>query len=83
MGARPLAGAVATDAPLFLVNHWIDSKTGTIRNATAVNARDVLLPRLRQCRAERGRLPNYVAVDYYDRGDLMSVVDELNGFQSR
>jgi hypothetical protein len=70
------------DAPLFLVNHWIDSKSSTASNAAVVNARDVLLPRLRACEAERGRLPNYVAVDYYDRGDLMSAVDELNGFGS-
>ena len=70
------------DASLFLVNHWINSKTGTVRNAIAVNARDVLEPRLRECQAERGRLPNFVAVDYYDRGDLLPAVDELNGLGS-
>lgn len=69
----------APDAPLFLVNHWITDKTAEITNAERVNAREVLLPRVEQCRAERGMLPNYVAVDYYDRGDLMEVVDELNG----
>jgi hypothetical protein len=67
------------DASLFLVNHWIDEKGRVPQNAALVNARDVLLPRLEECEQERGRLPNYVAVDYYDRGDLFSVVDELNG----
>jgi hypothetical protein len=68
------------DAPIFLVNHWIDDWRNVPRNSATVNARDVLLPRLRECADERGQLPNFVAVDYYDRGDLLAVVDELNGF---
>ena len=67
------------DAPLFLLNHWITNKAREISNATQVNARDVLLTRARDCQQQRGLLPNYVAVDFYDRGDLMSVVDTLNG----
>ena len=67
------------DAPLFLVNHWIDDWQHVPQNSEVVNARDVLLPRLEQCEDERGQVPNYVAVDYYDRGDLFAVVDELNG----
>lgn len=67
------------DAPLFLVNHWIDDWRHVPRNSAIVNARDVLAPRLEECREQRGMLPNFVAVDYYDRGDLFSVVDELNG----
>ena len=67
------------DASLFLVNHWIDDWRNVPRNSALVNARAVLLPRLRQCEDERGLLPNFVAVDYYDRGDLLDVVDELNG----
>lgn len=69
----------SSDASLFLVNHWITDKTAEVTNAERVNARDVLLPRVEQCRTERGMLPNFVAVDYYDRGDLFGVVDELNG----
>lgn len=67
------------DAPLLLVNHWIDDWRHVPRNSALVNARDVLGPRLAECREERGMLPNFVAVDYYDRGDLFAVVDELNG----
>lgn len=67
------------DAPLFLVNHWITDKAREVSNARRVNSRDVLLPRLEQCQAERDRLPNFVAVDFYDQGDLLDVVDTLNG----
>lgn len=67
------------EASLFLVNHWIKSKTRIAQNAAAVNAREVLGPRLEECAAERGQTPDYVAVDFYDRGDALEVVDELNG----
>jgi hypothetical protein len=67
------------DASLFLVNHWITDKGRTASTAEQVNSRDVLLPRLEECEAERGLLPNYVAVDQYDLGDLLDVVDTLNG----
>jgi hypothetical protein len=67
------------DAPLLLVNHWITDKTAEVSNARRVNGRDVLGPRLEKCRQERGMLPNFVAVDFYDRGDLFNLVDALNG----
>lgn len=67
------------DAPLFLVNHWIDDWRHVPQNSAVVNASDVLEPRLEECREERDRLPNFVAVDYYDRGDLMAAINGLNG----
>lgn len=67
------------DSPLFLVNHWLSSLSSRVTDASRVNASDVLLTRLRQCEQERGHIPNYVAVDYYDQGDLFASVDELNG----
>lgn len=68
----------AQHAPLFLLNHWITNKAREVSNAALVNARDVLEPRVGQCREERGLLPNFVAVDFYDQGDLFGVVDDLN-----
>lgn len=67
------------DASILLVNHWIKSKTRIAQNAAEVNARDVLAPRLAECAVERGQVPDFVAVDYYDRGDALAVVDGLNG----
>jgi hypothetical protein len=44
-----------------------------------VNAREPLLRRARECARIRGHLPNLLAVDFYRRGDLFAVADELNG----
>jgi hypothetical protein len=67
---------------LFLMNHWIET-TPTPRpsNAAVVNAFDALLQRARKCAEERGRLPNIIAVDFYRTGDLLKVVNKLNGVE--
>jgi len=64
------------------MNHWIES-TPTPRpsNAEIVNAYDFLLKRAKACRKERGMIPNLVAVDFYRSGDLLRVVDALNGVE--
>lgn len=67
------------DASLFLVNHWLANFTSLVSDAELVNGRGILLGRMEQCRDERGQIPNFVAVNYVDRGDLFGVVDELNG----
>ena len=69
----------ASDAPLFLVNHWIEDVAPTPKDAELLNAREVLLPRLRECAEERGLTPNLVAVNFYRTGDLLAVIDEING----
>ena len=69
----------SADSPLFMVNHWLASFTKLVSNAEEVNAYDALKARVEQCVAERGKVPNLVAVNWYDRGDLFRVVDEYNG----
>lgn len=65
---------------LFLLNHWIETTpTPKPSNAAQVNAYPVLLKRAQQCRDERQHIPNIVAVDFYRTGDLLRVVNELNG----
>ena len=44
-----------------------------------INALDVLVDRARQCERERGLLPNYLAVNFYDIGDVVAAADVLNG----
>ncbi len=66
-------------APLFLINHWVDtSPAPKASNADIVNAREVLLDRIHRCQRIRDLLANLIAVDFYERGDLFEVVDELN-----
>jgi len=65
--------------PLFLLNHWIANGDPSPEDAARVNAYDFLLARAKRCEAERQRVANFVAVNFYDRGDLFRVVDALNG----
>ena len=67
------------DSPLFSVNHWLANFDRLISSAEEVNAYDVLKPRIDECEIERGRAPSMIAVNWYDRGDLFRVVNELNG----
>ncbi len=67
------------DAPLFLVNHWLSGFSNLVSAAKQINPEDVLGPRVEQCQEERGMLPNFVGVNYYSIGDLLPVVNELNG----
>ena len=66
---------------LLLMNHWIETAPAPRpSNAEIVNSYDFLLKRARNCRRERGMLPNLIAVDFYGTGDLIDVVDAMNGF---
>lgn len=65
--------------PLFQINHWIEKIPPSPGDATIVNDYDFLLARARQCQQEREHLPNIIAVDFYELGDLIQVVNTLNG----
>jgi hypothetical protein len=67
-------------APLFLVNHWVNTDPAPRpSNAALVNAYAPLLERARTCERTRGARVNLLAVDFYARGDVLAVVDTLNG----
>jgi hypothetical protein len=42
--------------------------------------RDLLLQRVRECSDVRGKRPNFIAVNFVEIGDVVGVVEELNGF---
>jgi hypothetical protein len=69
---------------LFLLNHWMSTMSPidlpTEDGARIVNRKGVLEARANRCEAEVHHLPNFVAVDFYEDGDLFEVVDDLNGF---
>ena len=68
------------DAPLFLLNHWVSPPSSDL--AAEANSEDVLLARAERCSEERGQPINLVAVDFYESGDLLATVDELNSQRS-
>ena len=74
---RPNEGAPTS--PLFLLNHWVDTSPYFLpRNARRMNAYEPLLNRARQCMSVRKRLPNLVAVDFFEEGDVVRVAKTLN-----
>ena len=69
----------STSNDLFLLNHWILNPAAAPRHGEEANAYDVLMARIDTCIAQWSRLPTFIAVDFYDIGDLFEVVDVLNG----
>ena len=69
----------SSDAPLLLVNHWLDTGLPSPNLTDAANEASVLQARLEACRRTRHHIPTIVAVDFYAKGDLLRVVDRLNG----
>ncbi len=65
---------------LMLVNHWVNNEFNLPdpSQAAAVNAEEVLTARVAECEQMHGRRPNFVAVDWWETGDLFAVVDRLN-----
>ena len=68
-----------TGKPFFLLNHWIQRGSPNRVDGAIVNEYNFLLERAQQCAEERGKMPNFVAVNWFSQGDLLDVVDTLNG----
>lgn len=78
---RPNRGG--TTPPMFQINHWIETTPAPKpSNAEIVNAYDFLLKRALTCQRERKHLPNVIAVDFEDIGDVVRVAHTLNGLDS-
>lgn len=71
----------ARDNALFLINHWLGTELGLPSEAGAmtVNSYEELHARAQGCWDETNDVPNFVAVDFYEHGDLFDVVNDLNG----
>jgi hypothetical protein len=73
---RPNRGPAT--APLFLINHWLTLSPPDPAAEGAVNSRAVLEKRVQQCLTQRGLAPNIIAVNFGERGDLISTVRSIN-----
>ncbi len=67
------------DSPLFQVNHWIEKIPRSPSTAREVNSFDFMSRRVKLCEARRELLSNWIAVDFYNEGDLFGVIRALNG----
>jgi hypothetical protein len=66
-------------SPLFQLNHWVERIPRSPVTAQQVNDFKFLIRRARECQRQRGLLPNIVAVDFWNQGDVLEVAKELNG----
>jgi hypothetical protein len=71
----------ATTNALFLVNHWLSTNGLPDKSkASVANAYATLYGHAKSCADGAHDFPNFLAVDFYEIGDLMRAVDTLNGF---
>jgi len=70
-----------TDGSLFLLNHWVGNALGLPDPEAAKTANGIVFleARARRCQEKWQHIPNIVAVDFHDIGDVLAVVDALNG----
>jgi hypothetical protein len=69
----------AADNELFLVNHWINAAAPDRVDSNMVNTAAVITARARRCEAERGQMPNFIAVNFHRIGGLFDAIDAING----
>jgi hypothetical protein len=65
--------------PLLMMNDWADIFPPRPTPNLPLVKRAFILTRARQCVAQRGLIPNLILTDYYNRGDVVGAVAELNG----
>jgi hypothetical protein len=69
--------------PILLMNNWADIFPPRPSPNVPLVKRDFLLSRAQQCAQQRGRVPNLILTDFYDRGNVIGAVDNLNGVEGR
>jgi hypothetical protein len=67
------------DNPLLMMNNWADVFPPRRSPNLPLLKRSFILERARRCERERHRMPNLIMTDFYNGGDLIGAVRELNG----
>ena len=70
---------------LFIFNHFVTDASlgyGLYNESNDVNANPFFINRALNCQTQTNKFPNFVTVDYYELGDGLAVVDQLNGVTS-
>jgi hypothetical protein len=69
--------------PILLMNNWADIFPPRPSPNVPLVQRNFLLSRAQQCAEQRGRVPNLILTDYYNRGDVTRAVNALNGVEGQ
>ena len=67
---------------LFIFNHFVTDANlgyGLYTESNDVNANPFFINRALGCQNQTNKFPNFITVDYYELGDGLAVVDQLNG----
>ena len=70
---------------LFIFNHFVTDANlgyGLYTESNDVNSNPFFITRALDCQTQTNKFPNFVTVDYYELGDGLAVVDQLNGVTS-
>jgi hypothetical protein len=65
--------------PLLVMNDWADIFPPRPSPNVPLVQKDFIIKRARECDLVRGKIPNLIMTDYYNRGDVVGAVNELNG----
>jgi len=68
---------------ILLMNNWADIFPPRPSPNVPLVQRGFLLARAQQCAEQRGRVPNLILTDYYNRGDVIGAVNTLNEVQGQ
>ncbi len=74
---EPIRGNL--DSDLYQINNFLTNITPQADGAMIVNEYSFLKARIENCMNATGLKPTYVMIDFYEFGDVLQVVDELNG----
>ena len=69
--------------PILLMNNWADIFPPRPSPNVALVKRDFILSRAQQCVQQRGRYPNLILTDYYNRGNVIGAANTLNGVEGQ
>ncbi len=76
LDCRPNRGRAGN--PLFILNHFLTAPLASPELARTVNFNPLLADHAARCARERGVVPNFLTVDFYDLGDVLAVTRARN-----